>query len=93
LQSHFMIKRCFKVSRADIAYLHFIIESYEGLANLSTIDNRIGIVLLSIPQYFAGEVDSLLQALRTEISMTEIPFPEGFSDPLQLEHCLGEHQS
>jgi hypothetical protein len=86
LQSFSMIKRCFKVSRSDIAYLHFIVESYEGLANLSTIDSRNGVVLLTIPQCFAGEADSLLQALQTEISMTEIPFPEGFQDPWQLKH-------
>ncbi len=77
---HCFIKRCFKVNRKDIAYLHFIIESYEGLATLSTIDGKNGVVQLSIPSEFAGEVDSLLQALKDEIMITEIPFPKGFPD-------------
>jgi hypothetical protein len=78
--SYSMDKRCFKVARRDIAYLHFIFESYEGLATLSTIDSKNGIVQLSIPQWFAADVNDLLQSLKTEITLTEIPFPEGFTD-------------
>jgi len=80
-----LIKRCFKVARRDIAYLHFIFESYEGLATLSTIDRKNGIVQLSIPHCFEGEVNNLLQSLKTEITITEIPFPEGFTDLWQLQ--------
>ncbi len=80
-----LIKRCFKVSRCDIAYLHFIIESYDGLATLSTIDAGSGVVQLSIPVGFAAEAESLLQALKSEIKITEIPFPEGFTDPWQQQ--------
>lgn len=82
---HSLIKRCFKVARRDIAYLHFIFESYEGLATLSTIDRKNGIVQLSIPHCFEGEVNNLLQSLKTEITITEIPFPEGFTDLWQLQ--------
>jgi len=80
-----MIKRCFQVARSDIAYLHFIFESYEGLATLSTIDRKNGIVQLSIPRCFEGEVNNLLQSLKTEITITEMPFPEGFTDLWQLQ--------
>ena len=80
-----LIKRCFKVERRDIAYLHFIFESYEGLATLSTIDRKNGIVQLSIPHCFEGEVNNLLQSMKTEITITEIPFPEGFTGLWQLQ--------
>jgi transcriptional regulatory protein LevR len=82
---HSLTKRCFQVARSDIAYLHFIFESYEGLATLSTIDRKNGIVQLSIPHCFEGEVNNLLQSLKTEITITEMPFPEGFTDLWQLQ--------
>jgi transcriptional regulatory protein LevR len=82
---HSLIKRCFLVARRDIAYMHFIFESYEGLATLSTIDGKNGIVQVSIPPCFEGEVNNLLQSLKKEISITEIPFPEGFTDLWQLQ--------
>ena len=65
--------------------MHFIFESYEGLATLSTIDRKNGIVQLSIPYCFEGEVNNLLQSLKTEITITEIPFPEGFTGLWQLQ--------
>lgn len=77
---HSLTKRCFKVNRKDIAYLHFIVESYEGLATLSTVDGRNGIVLLSVPAGFTAEAELLLRGLKDEITITEIPFPEGSHD-------------
>ncbi len=65
----------YKVDRCDIAYLRFIVESYEGLATLSTVDARKGIVSLSAPRCFAGDVDLLVRALGSEIPLKETAFP------------------
>jgi len=80
-----MLLRYFRVDRRDIGYFRFTLEAYEGLATLSTLDARNGIVVLSIPECFAEEVAALLAALAHEISLEEIPFSEDFAFPLKQE--------
>ncbi|TLN15325.1 DUF4911 domain-containing protein [bacterium] len=75
--------RYFKVDRSEIGYLRFIIESYEGLATISTMDAKNGIVSLSVPDSFAEEADRLVEALRSEMVITEIPFPGSLPDPAE----------
>lgn len=64
-------RRC-RIARRDLAYVHFILESYEGLAVMSTIDQAEGIVQISYPPFFAAEVEGLLAALGQEVSL--VPF-------------------
>lgn len=76
-----MLLRYFRVDRRDIGYFRFTLEAYEGLATLSTLDARNGIVVLSIPECFAADVDALLAAFAHEISLTEIPYSEALPSP------------
>ncbi len=80
-----MLLRYFRVDRRDIAYFRFTLEAYEGLATLTTLDARNGIVVLSIPECFADEVDALLAAFAHEIGLTEIPSADDLSFPLKQE--------
>lgn len=80
-----MLLRYFRVNRRDIAYFRFTLEAYEGLATLTTLDARNGIVVLSIPECFAGEVDALLAAFAQEIGLTEIASADDLPFPLKLE--------
>jgi len=57
----------------DIAYFQFVIEGYEGIATVSTVDSRAAVVMLCIPDGLEGFVDDVLQALAGERS---IPFRE-----------------
>ncbi len=72
ISSSAMLKRYFRVDRRHIAYFRFILEAYEGMATLSTLDAREGIVVLSIPECFAGDADGLLAALAGEIGLVEM---------------------
>jgi hypothetical protein len=80
-----MSMRFFRVDRSDIAYFRFILEAYEGMATLSTLDARQGTVVLCIPECFAGDVDALLTALAEEISLEEIEPPGDLPFPLKQE--------
>ena len=73
----FFTKKYYSVNRADIAYLRCIIEAYEGLATLSTVDAKNGIISLSVPSCFADEAELLVQSLGSEVPITEIPYPDG----------------
>ena len=74
--------RYFRVARRDLVYLKFILEAYEGLAVLSTVEREGAIVRIGYPHFSAKDVDKLLHALGGEIDLQEVPQPEGFSDGL-----------
>lgn len=61
----------FRVDRRELAYLKFIVEAYEGLAVLSTVDREGSVVKLTAPSALEADLDLLLAALAQEITMTE----------------------
>jgi Domain of unknown function (DUF4911) len=65
--------RYFQVNRRDLVYLKFILEAYEGLATLSTVDREGAIVRVGYPRCFSRDVHALLHALGKEIELRETP--------------------
>ena len=68
------------VPRAEIAYVKFIFESYEGVAVVRTLDRHAAtLVVLAAPD-FVDEARRVIAALATEAGVTEIPAPPGDGD-------------
>lgn len=67
------VRRYFQLARRDLVYFKFILEAYEGLTTLSTMEKEGVIVRVSHEQAASKEVDLLLQALGKEISLREVP--------------------
>lgn len=67
-----MIEKHFKINRRDISYIKFILEGYEGLAIVTTIDRYDAIVKLVIAPDFVSEVENIVMALKDEIDIEEI---------------------
>ena len=67
--------RYFRVDRQNLAYLKFILEAYEGMAILSTVEKEGVIVSISSPSCFSKEIDLLFKTISTEIPITEIAPP------------------
>jgi len=63
------IKKEFKINPREIAYLRFILEGYDGLAVLTTLDSKAGIVSLHISPERVEEVDEIIQGLSKEIAI------------------------
>ena len=61
--------------RRDIAYLKFILESYEGLGVLRTVDPRSGIVEVMVPPGMERDMEMVLEGLGDEIPMERIEYP------------------
>lgn len=61
-----------RVPRKEIAYLKFIIESYEGMAVIRTKDPDQAIVELMIAPGWEKEMEKVLEALRKEILIEEV---------------------
>ena len=64
-----MIFRYFKVRHRDMVYLKFILEAYEGMNVMSTVDNVAGIIRIAIMEGFEADMEGLLADLGRQVSM------------------------
>lgn len=63
-----------KVDRRDIAYLHYIMEGYEGLASVSTLDASQGLLRVSADTRQHETLAELLRDLQAEGIIKEASF-------------------
>ncbi len=61
------LKRCaemtMRIDPARIYFLKFILEGYDGIATLSTIDSKTGKIVLRFPDESRNDLVALLEAL------------------------------
>ncbi len=67
-----MINKLFKLNRHNIAVVQFIVEGYEGMATVSTIDPHTAIIKALIMPDFVSEINSLIDDLKNKYKITEI---------------------
>ncbi|MBW4054225.1 MAG: DUF4911 domain-containing protein [Proteobacteria bacterium] len=67
-----MICRYFKVTHRDMVYLKFILEAYEGMNVMSTVDNKAGIIRIAIMPGFVEDMDGLLVDLGRDVPMEPV---------------------
>jgi len=63
----------FRVRREDIAYLKFVIESYEGMAVLRTRDPHEAIIELMVAPGWEEDLEKVLEGLRREMPIESLP--------------------
>ncbi|MEW6616023.1 MAG: DUF4911 domain-containing protein [Thermodesulfobacteriota bacterium] len=69
------IERYFRVQKENIAFIKFILEAYDGMAVMRTLDPFEGVVELIIAPDFEREVNELLDNLRGEFEVQPINPP------------------
>jgi hypothetical protein len=70
-----LIEIYLRLRREDIALLKFVVESYEGIAIVRTLDRkRATVVVLAMPDAIE-HVRAVLDSLREEMEWYEIPPP------------------
>lgn len=67
-----MVCRYYRVRNQDMVYLKFILEAYEGLNVMSTVDNREGIIRIAIMPGFEEDMEALLAELGKRVPMTPV---------------------
>ena len=67
-----MIRRCFKIKTSDITLVQFIIEGYDGMATVSTIDPKAAIIQVLIMPDFLDDVLELLEDLKRRFDLKEV---------------------
>jgi hypothetical protein len=67
-----MIKKYFQIERKNIVIVQFIIEGYEGMATVTTIDSREAVIQISIIADYISDFSGLLEYLKKKYKMNEI---------------------
>ncbi|MBT8359211.1 MAG: DUF4911 domain-containing protein [Desulfobacterales bacterium] len=68
------IKKYYRVDRREISFLKFILEAYDGLAILTTVDSKKGIVVINIAPGCEADVKMILQDLKQSVMIEDIPY-------------------
>jgi len=64
-----------RVRRPDIAYIKFIIESYEGVGIVRTIDPYAAIIVILVAPDFEELARDIVAAMAEQVPCVEIPRP------------------
>ena len=64
----------------DIAYIKFILESYEEVGIIRTVDRKKAIIVLLAVEDFVEVGRAIVKSLQQEITLIEIPPPPDLSD-------------
>jgi len=74
----------------DIAFLKFILESYESVGIVRTIDQKKSIVVLLVANDFKTTAQFILDSLRKEVQLTEVPRPQNVEDDWLFKELVTE---
>lgn len=66
------IKKYYRIDRREISFLKFILEAYDGLAVLTTVDSEKGIVVVNIAPGCEDDVEMILQDLKKNVMIEKI---------------------
>jgi hypothetical protein len=69
-------KLYFVVSRKDISFMRFILESYDGLLFMRTIDAAAGVIEVGYHPSRRPDAQALLKSLAEEVGLQAIDPPE-----------------
>ena len=67
------IKQRYRVDRREIAFIRFIVEAYDGLAVITTLDPATGLIEFRIAPGCEQDVEMILQDLKSDIMMEKVP--------------------
>ncbi|MFB3924982.1 MAG: DUF4911 domain-containing protein [Syntrophales bacterium] len=65
------VEKLLALKKKDLTYFQFLLEGYEGLVTVSTIDKKKAVVKLFVMPDFASDIDKILRALKDEIDLEE----------------------
>lgn len=67
------IKQYYRVDKSKIGFLRFIIEAYDNLAIMTTIDAKEGLVVLNIAPGCQDTAQGLMQSLGRDFYVEYLP--------------------
>jgi uncharacterized protein DUF4911 len=70
----------FSIRPEDIAYVKFVLESYDGVGIIRTVDRKKAIIVALIVEDFLATARALFDSLKSEVNIAEIPRPAEVGD-------------
>lgn len=67
-----MIKKYFKLKRKDIVLIQFIIEGYEGMATVTTMDPHMAVIQIAIIPDYVSEMNHIIKSLENNYEIEEM---------------------
>ena len=65
-------RRCYRVDRRQISFVKFILEAYDNVAIMSTLDPRQGVVQVSIAPGCETMVDGIMDSLAEDVEVVPV---------------------
>ena len=75
-----MVPIYLEICPSNIAYIKFILESYEEVGIIRTIDRKKAIIVLLAVSDFIEVARAIVKSLQQEVTLIEIPPPPDLSD-------------
>jgi hypothetical protein len=73
-----------------IAYVKFVFESYEEVGIIRTIDRKQAVIVLLAMRDFADTARAILESLKKDIPLLEIPPPADMADDWFMKELADE---
>ena len=68
------ITRYYRINPKEISFLKFILEAYDGLAVVTTIDSSEGIISITIAPGCIQDAEKIIHGLKDEIMIEKVDF-------------------
>lgn len=79
-ESRPLIELFVRLRPEDIAYVKFIVESYETVGFLRTVDPAVAVLMILVVPDFLDDALGILASLEREIAIERIPRPADLGD-------------
>ncbi len=79
-----------ELAPAHIAYVKFIFESYEEVGIIRTVDNKQAVIVLLAMTDFLDVARKVLDSIRNDIPLREIPRPSDMKDDWFMTELIAE---
>jgi hypothetical protein len=80
-----------RIAPSLIHFLKFILEGYDGLAVLSTVDQKTGLVEIKYPRELRADLDGLLESMAEGLELVRQLQP-GADGLVELDGAKGERK-
>mmetsp|Transcript_23761 Transcript_23761/g.11456 ORF Transcript_23761/g.11456 Transcript_23761/m.11456 type:complete len:85 (+) Transcript_23761:170-424(+) len=66
------LKKSYYIDKKEIYFLKFLLEAYDGIAVMETIDSKQSIIILHVAPGCKDELNMLIKGLADDIKLTEL---------------------
>jgi hypothetical protein len=80
----------FTLRPEDIAYVKFVLESYDGVGIIRTVDRRRAVIVALVVEDFLATARQLFASLIGEVDIVEISRPEEIGDDWLMQELAVE---